>query len=259
MRHEEPLALHPLAQRFASVAEVYERGRPDYPPGAVGALAAELSLSPGAPVLDLGAGTGKLSRALLAYGLDVVAVEPLPELRGLLAGQLGADRVHEGTAEAIPLADGSVDAVTVADAFHWFDRDRALTEIRRVLRPAGGLAVVAVVPDWSGASWADELGKLVVSSRPEHPNFDGPPWQDAVRNAGGWLEPREIRVTASQRAEPERIVDHLNSVSWIAAMPEEEREASITRIRALVTGGETPADMPVHFVIGLTSLAPAAL
>src|SRR2546423_1475345 len=163
MRHEEPLALHPLAQRFASVADVYDRGRPDYPPAAVGALAAELKLSPGAPVLDLGAGTGKLSRALLAYGLDVVAVEPLPELRGLLAGQLGADRVHEGT-----------------------------------------------------------------------------------------------RVPASQRAEPERIVDYLSSISWIAAMPHEQREASIGRIRALVTHGETPSEMPVHFVIGLTSLAPPA-
>jgi SAM-dependent methyltransferase len=255
MRHEEPLALHPLAQRFASVADVYDRGRPDYPPAAVGALAAELKLSPGAPVLDLGAGTGKLSRALLAYGLDVVAVEPLPELRGLLAGQLGADRVHEGTAEAIPLPDASLDAVTVADAFHWFDRERALTEIRRVLRPGGGLAVVSVVPDWSGASWADELGTLVAGSRPEHPHFDGPPWQDSVRLVGGWLEPREIRVTASQRAEPERIVDHLSSISWIAALPHEEQEASIGRIRALVTDGETPSEMPVHFVIGLTSLA----
>ena len=210
MRHEEPLALHPLAQRFASVADVYDRGRPDYPPAAVGALAAELKLSPGAPVLDLGAGTGKLSRALLAYGLDVV------------------------------------------------DRERALTEIRRVLRPGGGLAVVSVVPDWSGASWADELGTLVAGSRPEHPHFDGPPWQDSVRLVGGWLEPREIRVTASQRAEPERIVDYLSSISWIAAMPHEEQEASIGRIRALVTHGETPSEMPVHFVIGLTSLAPPA-
>jgi SAM-dependent methyltransferase len=257
MRHDESLALHPLAQRFASVADVYERGRPNYPPAVVGALAAELKLAAGAPVLDLGAGTGKLSRALLAGDLDVVAVEPLAELRGLLAGQLGAERVHHGTAEAIPLADDSVDAVTVADAFHWFDSERALAEIRRVLRPGGGLAVVSTVPDWSGASWAHDVGTMVAETRPEHPHFDGPPWQEAVRQAGGWREPREVRVTAPQPADPERIVDHLSSMSWIAAMPDSEREASVERIRALITGGETPAEMPMHFVIGLTSLAPA--
>jgi ubiquinone/menaquinone biosynthesis C-methylase UbiE len=258
LSRDEPTTLHPLAQRFASVADVYDRGRPDYPPAAVGALAAELNLAPSAPVLDLGAGTGKLSRVLLACGLDVVAVEPLAELRRLLAGQLGAARVLDGTAEAIPLPDATVDAVTIADAFHWFDRQRALAEIRRVLRPGGGLAVVSVVPDWSGATWADELGTIVTDSRPEHPHFDGPPWQEAVREAGGWHEPREIRVTASQPAEPDRIVDHLSSISWIAALPQAQREASLERMRALVTGGEAPAEMPVHFVIGLTSLAPPA-
>jgi SAM-dependent methyltransferase len=257
MSHDAPLTLHPLAQRFASVADVYDRGRPDYPPAAVGALAAELGLAPGAPVLDLAAGTGKLSRALLAGGLDVVAVEPLAELRGLLAGQLGAERVQHGTAEAIPLADASVDAVTVADAFHWFDRERALAEIRRVLRPGGGLAVVSVVPDWTGATWAHELGTIVARNRPEHPHFDGPSWQESVREAGGWREPREVRVTASQPADPERIVDHMASMSWIAAMPDAEREAAIERMRELVADGETPAEMPVHFIIGLTALAPA--
>ena len=100
------------------------------------ALAAELRLAPGAPVLDLAAGTGKLSRALLAAGLDVVAVEPQTALRARLAGAIGADRVREGVAEAIPLPDGSVAAVTVADGFHWFDSGRALPEIRRVLVPA---------------------------------------------------------------------------------------------------------------------------
>jgi ubiquinone/menaquinone biosynthesis C-methylase UbiE len=130
------MALHPLAERFASVADAYERGRPDYPAAVIGALAAELMLAPSAPVLDLAAGTGKLSRALLAAGLDVVAVEPLDSLRAVLARNIGPERVLEGFAEAIPLADTSVDAVTVADAFHWFDHAPALAEIQRVLRPA---------------------------------------------------------------------------------------------------------------------------
>src|SRR5690242_672781 len=100
-------------------------------------------------VLDLAAGTGKLSRALLAGGLDLIAVEPLAPLRDLLAEKIGAERVREGVAEAIPLDSESVDAVTVADAFHWFDHPRALGEIERVLRAGGGLAVLAMVPDWS--------------------------------------------------------------------------------------------------------------
>lgn len=199
-------SLHPLAKQFASVADTYERGRPDYPPAVAGALAAELRLATGSPVLDLAAGTGKLTRALLAAGFDVVAVEPLAALRELLAERIGAERVRDGVAEAIPLADGSVAAVTVADAFHWFDRARALTEIRRVLRPGGGLAVLAAVPDWSGASWAHGLGTLVSATRPEHPHFDGPSWQDAVRAAGGWSPSHQIRVTVSQPADPERIV-----------------------------------------------------
>jgi SAM-dependent methyltransferase len=249
------MSLHPLAERFASVADAYERGRPEYPPAAVGALAAELSLRSGARVLDLAAGTGKLSRALVAAGIDVVAVEPQASLREVLIARIGADRVREGFAEAIPVPDASVDAVTVADAFHWFDQAPALVEIRRVLRPGGGLAVVSMVPDWSGTSWAHELGTLVAEGRPEHPYFDGPPWRDAVRAAGGWSEPREVRVTTVQPAVPAKIVDHLASMSWIAAMPDDERAATLERMRVLVESGETPDELPIHVVIGLAELA----
>jgi SAM-dependent methyltransferase len=245
---------HPLAQHFATVADAYERGRPEYPPAAIRALSVELGLAPGAPVLDLAAGTGKLTRALLAYGLDVLAVEPLPALREVLSRRIGAARVRDGVAEQIPLADRSVAAVTVADAFHWFDQERALAEIRRVLWPGGGLAIVITVPDWSGATWAHELGTLVTESRPHHPHFDGPPWQESVRAAGGWTEPREIRVTISQPADPDRIVDHLASMSWIAASPEPERGRSVERIRSIVTGGYTPPELPLHVTLGLTSL-----
>jgi ubiquinone/menaquinone biosynthesis C-methylase UbiE len=110
--------LHPLAAQFASIADVYERGRPDYAPAVVGALAAELGIAPGASVLDLAAGTGELTRALLAAGLEVVAVEPQAELRERLAAIIGSERVCEAVAEAIPLHNGAVDAVTVADGFH---------------------------------------------------------------------------------------------------------------------------------------------
>lgn len=249
------MSLHPLAQRFAAVADRYERGRPEYAPAVVGALMAELGLKSGSVVLDLAAGTGKLTRALVAAGLDVVAVEPQEALRDLLAASIGPERVHDGLAEAIPLSDGSVHAVAVADAFHWFDQRAALEEIRRVLHPAGGLAVLSTIPDWSGASWAHELGSLVARLRPEHPYFDGPPWQDSVRASGGWSNPREVRVTSTQRADPERIVDHMASMSWVAALPDDRRADTIAQMRALIEAGQTPAELHVKVVLGLAVLS----
>jgi SAM-dependent methyltransferase len=249
------MALHHLAAQFPAVADAYERGRPEYAPAVVGCIAAELRLPPGAPVLDLAAGTGKLTRALLATGLDVLAVEPQRSLRDILATSVGPERVREGLAEAIPLPDESVAAVTVADAFHWFDPIGALGEIRRVLRPGGGLAVLSTVPDWGGASWAHEVGTLMAGLRPDHPHYDGPPWQDALRAAGGWTAPREIRLTASQPANPERIVDYVASVSWVAALPEDRRAETLAQIGAIIDAGETPAELPVHVRIGLTALA----
>jgi SAM-dependent methyltransferase len=249
------VALHPLTTAFAEVAGAYDRGRPDYAPAVVGAIAAELGLPPAGPVLDLAAGTGKLTRALLGVGLDVVAVEPQLQLRELLAASVGSQRVREGLAEAIPLPDESVAAVTVADAFHWFDHPVALAEIRRVLRPGGGLAVLSAVPDWSGASWAHEVGTLIAGMLTAHPKFDGPPWQESVRAADGWTEPREIRVTTSQPASPERMVDYVGSMSWLAALPEDQRTETLAKVDGIVNAGETPTELPIHVVIGLTALA----
>jgi SAM-dependent methyltransferase len=247
--------LHPLATQFASVADAYERGRPEYRPAVVGALAAELGLGPGAAVLDLAAGTGKLTRALLAAGLDVVAVEPQPQMREKLAAIAGPERVREGVAESIPLPDASVQAVTVADAFHWFKHDEALAEIRRVLMPGGGMAVLSTFPDWSGASWAHELGSLIQEMRSEHPAFDGPSWQESVRAAGGWTEPRGVVVSAPEPADPARIVDYVASISFIAALAEKERADFLNRVAALVEAGDTPAELGVQVVIGLTAPA----
>jgi SAM-dependent methyltransferase len=249
------MQLHPLAAGFADVAGAYERGRPEYAPAVAGAIAAELHVAPGGRVLDLAAGTGKLTRALLGAGLDVIAVEPQPALHEVLAAAaVGRQRVLEGVAEAIPLPDKSVVAVTVADAFHWFDHAAALAEIRRVLVPGGGLAVLSVAPDWGEASWAHEVGTLMADLRPQHPAFDGPSWREAVRAAGGWTAPREIRVTFTQPAVPEQIPDYLASISWVAALPEDERAAKLERVREVVAAGQTPAELPVHVVIGLTSL-----
>ncbi len=178
--------------------------------------------------------------ALLGVGFDVVAVEPQPELRELLAESVGGECVREGVAEAIPLPDESVAAVTVADAFHWFDHAVALAEIGRVLRPGGGLAVLSAVPDWSGASWAHEVGTLIAGMRTAHPKFDGPPWQESVRDAGGWTDPREIRIATSQPTSPERMVDYVASMSWVASLGEGQRAEVLAKVDAIIGAGETP-------------------
>ena len=246
------MELHPLAQKFASVADAYERGRPEYAPAVIGATAAELGIQPGDRVVDLAAGTGKLTRALVAFGFDAVAVEPQEPLRAVLADKVGTARVRDGVAEQIPLEEGSVSAVMIADAFHWFDRPRALREIWRVLKPGGGLALFNTVPDWSGASWAHDLGTIVAGTRPEHPHFDGRPWQEFVREDGGFAEPWDVRVTTHSPADPERVLTHMASMSWIAALAEPERDDVMARMRAIVAGGETPEQFPLHVEIGLS-------
>jgi ubiquinone/menaquinone biosynthesis C-methylase UbiE len=246
--------LHPLARQFASVAQAYERGWPEYAPAVIGATAAELGIAPGDRVLDLAAGTGKLTRALVAYGFGVVAVEPQEPLRAVLTDKVAAAGVLDGVAEQIPLADGSVAAVMIADAFHWFDRPRALSEIRRVLSCGGGLALFSTVPDWSGASWAHELGMLVAGARPEHPHFDGRSWQELVREAGGFAEPRELRVTTYGPADREQVLAHIASMSWIAGLPEPQRAEVLARMRAIVEAGETPEQFALHVEIGVTTL-----
>ncbi len=246
--------LHPLAARFVDVADSYERGRPEYTPAAVQAIAAELHLAPGARVLDLAAGTGKLTRTLLGVGLDVIAVEPQAKLREILIAGVGAQRVLDGVAEEIPLPDASVAAVTVADAFHWFDHAAALREIQRVLVAGGGLAVLRILPDWSGASWAHEVGTLIAELRPAHPQFEGPDWQEAAIAAGCWTSPREIQLTMMQPADPEQVLDYIASMSWMAALPDDRRAATVARIGEIIGAGQTPEELPVHVTVGLTSL-----
>jgi SAM-dependent methyltransferase len=247
--------LHPLAARFADVADAYERGRPEYTPAVAEAIAAELHLAPSGRVLDLAAGTGKLTRALLGVGLDVIAVEPQAQLREILLASVGADRVLDGLAEEIPLPDASVAAVTVADAFHWFDQVAALREIRRVLIPGGGLAVLRILPDWSGASWAHDVGTLIAELGREHPQFKGPRWQETARAQGCWTASREVRLTMSQAVDAAGILDYIASISWMAALPDDQRTDAIARIGELIAAGETPDELPVHVIAGLTSLA----
>jgi SAM-dependent methyltransferase len=145
------------ATSFAGVAGAYERARPGYPDEAVRWLAGERPCD----VVDLGAGTGKLTRSLVALGHRVIAVEPLSEMLVQLRTAVPEATAVEGGAEAIPLPQESADVVTAAQAFHWFDHGPALREIARVLRPGGRVALVWNVRD-EGEEWVNELSDAMV-------------------------------------------------------------------------------------------------
>lgn len=165
------------ARSFDAAARLYAEARPDYPIAALDWL-----LPPGAHrVLDLGAGTGKLTRQLVDRGLDVVAVEPSPALGAELSAYVPEADLRPGSAEQIPLTDGDVDAVLAGQAFHWFDQDRALPEIARVLRPGGRLGLLWNLDDDS-VPWVHALanvtGATARANQREPEDFDAPQFTD---------------------------------------------------------------------------------
>ena len=154
--------IHEAAARgFAQAVDAYERGRPGYPPEAVERLCEAVGIGPGRAVLDLAAGTGKLTRLLVPTGAELVAVEPVEQMRAALARALPEVTALAGTAEDVPLPAASVDAVVAGSAFHWFRGEEALAEIHRVLRPDGrlgscGTCATSRRPGWpsSRRSWS---------------------------------------------------------------------------------------------------------
>jgi SAM-dependent methyltransferase len=221
-------------QSFGRTAEIYERSRPSYPDDAVDWVAARLALGPSATVLDLGAGTGKLSRLLVPTGARVIAVEPQEAMRAQ-AAVFGGVETMSGSAEDIPLGDHSVDAVTVAQAFHWFRLPEAVHEIDRVLRPAGRLALVWNLWDIE-QPLSMELGDLLEAVPRENS-------RDASIGEFGWREPLEAtglfeevetaRFPNSQTLDVHGLVERVSSISFVAVLDQAERDELLGRVRAL--------------------------
>jgi SAM-dependent methyltransferase len=233
------LSVDPLAAcgfGTAGLAEQYERARPSYPAEAVALLTRELALGPGRRVLDLAAGTGKLTRLLVGTGADVVAVEPLASMRGAFTAMLPGVEILDGTAESIPLPDASVEAVTAAQAFHWFEPGRALAEIARVLRPGGGLAMVWNEQDGS-VPWVAALG-AATDRAALCPHDEETDWAAIVATAGaGQFTPLQTAsLSFEQEMDVERLCARVASASYVAVMPASDREALLERVRALVDG-----------------------
>jgi SAM-dependent methyltransferase len=224
--------LHPATRGFGLAADVYERGRPDYPSAAVRRLVQRLDLRPGRTVLDLAAGTGKLTRLLVPSGANVLAVEPIREMREELERRVPHVTAMGGTAEQIPLVDEHVDAVTVAQAFHWFRSDQALREIRRVLRPGGGLALI-----WNTRDDRDPVN-AAISEILEPLGTDTPRRRQrdarAVLDESGFFTPCETALFKHrQKVDEDGLVERVLSISFVAAASRAVRADVEERVRAL--------------------------
>jgi SAM-dependent methyltransferase len=211
------------AASFGQAADVYERSRPDYPAAAVDWLLPEGA----GKVLDLGAGTGKLTRSLLERGLDVIAVEPAEEMRATLAAALPEARALAGTAEAIPLPDSSVDAITVAQAWHWVDPAVALPEAARVLRPGGTLGLIWNRRD-ERVPWVTRLSEAMGSSDAELILMEeveiGPPFGPTETFETDWGRPMDLGL----------LLDMIRSRSYFITADAERQAKLLDGTRALV-------------------------
>jgi SAM-dependent methyltransferase len=222
---------------------VYERGRPDYPAAGIARIVETLALRPGRTVLDLAAGTGKLTRLLLPSGANVVAVEPMREMRVQLERRLRGVAVLSGTAERIPLTDAYVDAVTVGQAFHWFKIDEALGEIHRVLRPGGGVALVWNARDERNPLQA-ALSEIIDPLEGDTPRRKERNWKTMLADSGLFERCERKLFEHEQVVDEQGVVDRVLSISFIAAASEAVRAQAEARVRELVRGLEQPVRLP---------------
>jgi SAM-dependent methyltransferase len=226
--------IHPSASAgFQKEAARYERGRPDYPVAAIECLKDRLRLGAASRVLDLGAGTGKLSR-LIAPGVgSLVAVEPVPAMRETLLKVLPEVEVLDGTAERIPLDTASVDAVVVAQAFHWFDGNRALPEIARVLKPQGALGLMWNMRDES-SGWMEALTGLLDEYESGAPRYRTFLWKGPFDSTSLFTRLELSSFSHEQRVDRNGLIDRVSSISYIAALGERERAELVQKLEYLL-------------------------
>lgn len=205
-------------------------------------------MGPGTKVLDLAAGTGKFTALLVPTGAEVVAVEPVTEMADELRAVIDGVEVLEGTAEDIPLPDASVDAVTVAQAFHWFDAAAALAEIARVLKSGGGLAMVWNRRDES-VRWVAHMNELIRWHEFNKSVYDTTDWAEVVASTGHYTPLQKSTFRYEQVLDRGGLEDRLRSVSYIAAKPEAEREGIVALGMTAVDGMGEPFVLPYNTLL----------
>jgi SAM-dependent methyltransferase len=184
-------------------------------------------------VLDLAAGTGKFTRQLVPLGAELIAVEPVARMRRKLAEVLPGVTALAGTAEEVPLDDRSVDAVFCAQAFHWFDADRALEEIHRVLRPRGGLALIWNVRD-EAVEWERRLSELFKRYEANAPRKRWGRWRPAFERTTLFTPLEERLFSHRQEGDVDTMLARVASISFVSVLPDEERHEFLAEVRKLV-------------------------
>jgi ubiquinone/menaquinone biosynthesis C-methylase UbiE len=227
------------AASFARVADAYERARPGYPADAVLWLAGETPCD----VVDLGAGTGKLTRSLAALGHHVVAVEPLAEMLDQLRATVPGATAVVGSAESMPLPAASMDVVACAQAFHWFDQEAALTEIARVLRPGGRIALVWNVRD-ERIPWVADLSDAMVGRTGVDRGASEP-----IERSGFYGEVERARFEHTQDVDREALRELVLSRSYCAVLPEEERAPILGRVDAVFDAHARDGVLTLPYVV----------
>lgn len=247
-------------RRFGPASDDYERGRPGWPAAAVELVVAGLGLTPEASVLDLGAGTGKLTRVLAARFARVLAVEPLASMRDrLAAADLPGVEIRDGSAERLPVATGEVQAVFVAEAFHWFDGPVALAEMARALAPDGGIGLLWNLP---AGPWqpplpepARELLRAAIArgGQPGGPLLASQQWKAAFTGTP-FGELRHEQVPHELVQDRDELIANAMSISSVAGLPALERSQLRTRLQELIPPGRYRR--PLHVDLYWARLTP---
>jgi SAM-dependent methyltransferase len=233
---------HAASEGFGAAADEYERGRPDYPQAAIDYLAEQLGLHSGATVLDLGAGTGKLTRQLVPTGATVVAIEPVAAMRNQLRASVAAVEVIDCTAEEISWPDADADAIVAGQAFHWFDADRALIEIHRVLRAGGGLGLIWNKRD-TREPWVARMNDIIDPYESDAPRERWGNWKAPFTGTGLFTALDEVEFPNPQTLDRDGLVDRVASISFIAIQPDDVRGRILDQIGALAD------ELPQPFVL----------
>lgn len=234
-----------FAGAFANAAQEYERGRPGYPPEAIDALIRELRLEPRSVVVDLAAGTGKLTRDLTGRFDRVIAIEPLAEMREQLARTAPAAEVLDGTAERMPLPDASADGVFVGQAFHWFDGRRALDEIARVLKPGCGLGLLWNTTPWERREgvWFCLVDDLLERSRADLSvmrRHGTGRWREAFDREQRFRPFSEAIFDNTRRMSPDEFLANLASRSYVARLDRTAKQELLGDIADLLNRADAP-------------------
>jgi SAM-dependent methyltransferase len=226
--------VHEVAAAGFSDPADYEAARPSYPPEAVAWFVENLRIEPGRTVVDLAAGTGKLTRLLEPAGANLIAAEPVAGMRATFRRILPNIPMIATTAEQLAFRDGSLDAVTVAQAFHWFDESRAIAALARAVRVGGRVGLVWNARDRS-VPWVNEVWAIMDRVEKRAPWRDHENWRDsALREMPGFGPLHSGEFRHEQTVTPAAMVQRVASVSHVAVLPHAERELVLDEVRGVL-------------------------